>query len=133
MTVDRIRTVTAEQEKLKGEQERLNNELAIATRIQEGILPRTFPAFPERKEFDIYASMKPALEVGGDFYDYFLLDDDHLAIVIADVSGKGISAALFMVIAKTLIQNETMMRPDDLPAVLTSVNKRLIAANRICL
>ena len=129
MTMDRIRTVTAEQEKLKGEQERLNNELAIATRIQEGILPRTFPAFPERKEFDIYASMKPALEVGGDFYDYFLLDDDHLAIVIADVSGKGISAALFMVIAKTLIQNETMMRPDDLPAVLTSVNKRLIAAN----
>ena len=129
MTMDRIRVVTAEQEKLKGEQERLNNELAIATRIQEGILPRTFPAFPERNEFDIYASMTPALEVGGDFYDYFLLDEDHLALVIADVSGKGISAALFMVIAKTLIQNETMMRGGDVSAVLTSVNRRLIESN----
>ena len=129
MTMDRIRVVTAEQEKLKGEQERLNNELAIATRIQEGILPRTFPAFPERNEFDIYASMTPALEVGGDFYDYFLLDEDHLALVIADVSGKGISAALFMVIAKTLIQNETMMRDGDVSAVLTSVNRRLIESN----
>lgn len=129
MTMDRIRMVTAEQEKLKGEQERLNNELAIATRIQEGILPRTFPAFPERNEFDIYASMTPALEVGGDFYDYFLIDDDHLALVIADVSGKGISAALFMVIAKTLIQNETLVRDGDVSAVLTSVNKRLIESN----
>ncbi len=129
LTMDRIRAVTAEQEKLKGEQERINNELAIATRIQEGILPTTFPAFPGRNEFDIYASMKPALEVGGDFYDFFLIDDDHLALVIADVSGKGISAALFMVIAKTLIQNETMIRDGDVSAVLTSVNKRLIEGN----
>ena len=129
LTMDRIRSVTAEQEKLKGEQERINNELAIATRIQEGILPTAFPAFPDRNEFDIYASMKPALEVGGDFYDFFLIDDDHLALVIADVSGKGISAALFMVISKTLIQNETMIRDGDVSAVLTSVNKRLIEAN----
>ncbi len=128
-TMERIRTVTAEQEKLKGEQERINNELSIATRIQEGILPRTFPAFPNRKEFDIYASMKPALEVGGDFYDYFLVDDDRLAVVIADVSGKGISGALFMVISKTLIQNETMTKDGNISEVLASVNKRLIAGN----
>ena len=129
VTMDRIRTVTAEQEKLKGEQERISNELSIANRIQDGILPRTFPPFPDRKEFDIYASMTPALEVGGDFYDFFLLDEDHLALVIADVSGKGISGALFMVISKTLIQNETMKQDGDVSGVLKAVNARLLEGN----
>ncbi len=91
--------------KVTAEKERIGAELNVATQIQSSMLPSIFPAFPERKEFDIFASMLPAKEVGGDFYDFFLVDDDHLAIVMADVSGKGVPAALFMVIAKTLIKN----------------------------
>lgn len=87
------------------EKERIGAELNVATKIQASMLPCIFPAFPNRKEFDIYASMLPAKEVGGDFYDFFLIDDDKLAVVIADVSGKGVPAALFMVIAKTLLKN----------------------------
>ena len=77
-------------------------ELNLATGIQKAMLPTIFPAFPERKEFDLYASMRPAREVGGDFYDFFLIDEDHLALIIADVSGKGVPAALFMMISKTI-------------------------------
>lgn len=77
----------------------------MATKIQADMLPRIFPPFPERCDMDIYASMTPAKEVGGDFYDFFLIDDDHIALVMADVSGKGVPAALFMVIAKNLIKN----------------------------
>jgi sigma-B regulation protein RsbU (phosphoserine phosphatase) len=91
--------------RVTAEKERIGAELNVATKIQASMLPRIFPAFPNRKEFDIYASMLPAKEVGGDFYDFFLIDEDTLAIVIADVSGKGVPAALFMVIAKTLIKN----------------------------
>lgn len=80
-------------------------ELNIASKIQQDMLPCIFPAFPDRAQFDIYASMQPAKEVGGDFYDFFLVDDDTLVIVMADVSGKGVPAALFMVIAKTLLKN----------------------------
>ena len=80
-------------------------ELNMATEIQAGMLPSIFPAFPNREEFDLYASMDPAKEVGGDFYDFFMIDEDHLGIVIADVSGKGVPAALFMMISKTIIQN----------------------------
>jgi len=93
-----LQTVTAEKE-------RIGAELDVATKIQTSMLPCLFPAFPHRDEFDIYASMQPAKEVGGDFYDFFLIDDQTLGIVMADVSGKGIPAALFMVIAKTLIKN----------------------------
>ena len=90
---------------ITAEQERLSTELELAGSIQKTMLPRNFPPFPERKEFDIYASMDPAKEVGGDFYDFFLVDDDHLALVIADVSGKGIPAALFMMMVKIMVQN----------------------------
>ncbi|MBR2676701.1 MAG: PP2C family protein-serine/threonine phosphatase [Solobacterium sp.] len=128
-TMQRIREVTEEKLELKNRQERIQNELSIATRIQEGILPSVFPPFPERKEFDIYASMVPALEVGGDFYDFFLIDEDHLGIVMADVSGKGISGALFMVISKTLIQNETMINHGQPSKVLSIVNQRLLEGN----
>ncbi|MCX4322913.1 MAG: hypothetical protein OSJ59_08095 [Lachnospiraceae bacterium] len=69
-------------------------ELNVATQIQSSMLPCVFPAFPEYETFDIYASMNPAKEVGGDFYDFFLVDEDHLALVMADVSGKGVPAAL---------------------------------------
>lgn len=114
--------------KITAERERISAELNVATQIQADMLPRIFPAFPERKEFDIYASMKPAKEVGGDFYDFFLTDDDHLVLVMADVSGKGVPAALFMVIAKTLIKNRAQM--GGTPAqILADVNRQLCEGN----
>ena len=91
------------------EKERIGAELDMATQIQAGQLPSVFPAFPERTEFDIHATMTPAKEVGGDFYDFFFVDNDHLAMVIADVSGKGVPAALFMMMSKILINNYAMM------------------------
>ncbi len=90
------------------EKERIGTELNIAAKIQKDMLPCIFPAFPGRDEFGIYATMMPAKEVGGDFYDYFLTDKDHLVMVMADVSGKGVPAALFMVIAKTLLKNSAL-------------------------
>ena len=108
--------------------QRIETELNVATQIQADMLPRIFPAFPERKEFDIYASMTPAKEVGGDFYDFFLVDNDHLAMVIADVSGKGVPAALFMVIAKTLLKNAVQMGLSHKQA-LEKVNDQLCENN----
>ncbi|MBQ3757937.1 MAG: SpoIIE family protein phosphatase [Synergistaceae bacterium] len=110
------------------EKERIGAELNIATQIQADMLPRIFPPFPDRNEFDIYASMNPAKEVGGDFYDFFMVDDDHLALVMADVSGKGVPAALFMVISKTLIKNRTQMggTPSE---ILADVNEQLCEGN----
>lgn len=114
--------------KMTTEKERISAELNIATQIQADMLPRIFPAFPDRPEFDVYASMNPAKEVGGDFYDFFLIDDEHLAIVIADVSGKGVPAALFMVIAKTLIKNHAQL--GETPAeIFTNVNNQLCEGN----
>ncbi len=107
---------------------RIETELNLATNIQANMLPRIFPAFPERSEIELYASMIPAKEVGGDFYDFFMVDDDHLAIVMADVSGKGVPAALFMVIAKTLIKDHTMIGK-DLGDVFTQVNELLCESN----
>ena len=119
--IDDLTRVTAEKE-------RIGAELNVATQIQADMLPRIFPAFPDRTEFDLYAMMHPAKEVGGDFYDFFLVDDDHLALVMADVSGKGVPAALFMVIAKTLIKNRVQMGGS--PAeVLCSVNDQLCEGN----
>ena len=116
-----LTTVTAEKE-------RIGAELNVATQIQADMLPRIFPAFPEREEFDVYATMNPAKEVGGDFYDFFLVDDDHLAVVIADVSGKGVPAALFMVIAKTLIKNHAQNQ--EAPGtVFTQTNEQLCEGN----
>ena len=110
------------------EKERIGAELNVATQIQADMLPRIFPPFPDRNEFDIFASMNPAKEVGGDFYDFFLIDDDHLALVMADVSGKGVPAALFMVIAKTLIKNRALMggTPSE---ILHDVNNQLCEGN----
>lgn len=114
--------------RMTAEKERIGAELNVATQIQADMLPRIFPAFPERTEFDIFASMNPAKEVGGDFYDFFLVDENHLAIVIADVSGKGVPAALFMVIAKTLIKNHAQL--GECPAdVFTNVNEQLCEGN----
>ena len=104
-------------------------ELNMATEIQMSMLPLTFPAFPDRSEFDIYASMDPAKEVGGDFYDFFLIDDDHLATVIADVSGKGVPAALFMMSSKILLNDHATIGGS--PAeILERVNKLVYANNK---
>ncbi len=108
------------------EKEKMNAELDVARNIQEASLPNVFPAFPEKTEFDLYASMTPAKQVGGDFYDFFLIDDDHLAMVIADVSGKGVPAALFMMVTKILINERSLMGGS--PAEIVS-----FLNNRICM
>ncbi len=113
---------------ITAEKERIGAELNVATKIQADMLPKIFPAFPGRSEFDVYAQMDPAKEVGGDFYDFFMIDDDHLAIVIADVSSKGVPAALFMVIAKTLIKNHALNR-ESLDDVFYKVNNQLCEGN----
>lgn len=115
-------------QKVTSEKERIASELNVATEIQADMLPNKFPAFPDRNEFNIYATMTPAKEVGGDFYDFFLIDDNHLALVMADVSGKGVPAALFMVIAKTMIKNRALT--GGTPAeILESVNRQLCEEN----
>jgi len=90
--------------------ERIESELKIAHEIQSSMLPRIFPAFPERKEFDLYATMEPAKEVGGDFYDFFFVSENKLFFLLGDVSGKGVPAALFMMITKTLMKNEALQQ-----------------------
>lgn len=124
----RTRRLLERQIKDSEERQRISTELDVATRIQADMLPCIFPAFPERPEFDIYATMNPAKEVGGDFYDFFMVDETHLAIVIADVSGKGVPAALFMVIGKTLISDHTKTGV-DLGNVFSEVNELLCRSN----
>ncbi len=110
--------------------ERISTELTLASSIQANMLPNIFPAFPDRKDFDIYATMTPAKEVGGDFYDFFMVDEDRLAIVIADVSGKGIPAAMFMVIAKTLIKDHAQLGLTP-SMIFTRVNDLLCEGNEV--
>ena len=90
---------------ITAEKERIGTELALASRIQEDMLPSTFPPFPDRSEIDLYATMKPAKDVGGDFYDFFKISENVVGLVMADVSGKGIPAALFMMMSKIMVQN----------------------------
>ena len=120
--VDEISTITAEKE-------RIGAELSLATEIQVSTLPHIFPPFPERDEFDIYAVMDPAREVGGDFYDFFLIDDDHLGLVMADVSGKGVPAALFMMISKIIVKNCAIIGMSPAQA-LSTANDMLCDNNR---
>ena len=110
------------------EKEKMNAELDVAKQIQETSLPNVFPAFPEKTEFDLYASMTPAKQVGGDFYDFFLIDDDHLVMVIADVSGKGVPAALFMMVTKILI-NERATLGGTPAEIIEFVNNRICMHN----
>jgi sigma-B regulation protein RsbU (phosphoserine phosphatase) len=119
--ISNLQSVTAEKE-------RIGAELGVATKIQASMLPRTFPPFPNRAEFDIYASMRPAKEVGGDFYDFFLVNESTLAVIIADVSGKGVPAALFMVVAKTLIKNNAQSGKSP-KEVFEKVNRMLCEGN----
>ena len=119
--IDQVRRVTAEKE-------RIGAELDMASRIQVSQLPRLFPPFPDRKEFSLYASMTPAKEVGGDFYDFFMIDDDHMGFVMADVSGKGVPAALLMMVSRVLIKSslQTGKSPGE---TLASVNNQLCESN----
>ncbi len=128
---EKMRGYVREIVEITAEKQRLDTELSVAADIQANMLPSEFPAFPDRKEFDLYAVMDPAKEVGGDFYDFFLIDRDHLALVMADVSGKGVPAALFMVISKTLIQNAALSGRFTSPAeILRDVNDQLCANNK---
>ena len=110
------------------EKQRIEESLKLAADIQMGMLPSTFPAFPERNDFDLFAGIVPAKEVGGDFYDFFLIDKKHLCFVIGDVSGKGIPAALFMALTKTQIKASSSRRrtPED---VLYRANNDLCHEN----
>ena len=121
MTKD-IKSITKERVKI-------NSELSIAKSIQASSLPNVFPPFPERSEFDIYASMTPAKEVGGDFYDFYFIDDNNFMFLIADVSGKGVPSALFMMTAKTLINNMSLVGypPKQL---IETINKKLCETNK---
>ncbi len=124
-TADYIEQIT----EITAEKERIGTELALATRIQADMLPNTYPAFPDRPEFDIYASMDPAKEVGGDFYDFFLVDSDHLCMVMADVSGKGVPAALFMMASRIILASYAKqgMSPAE---IMRSTNETICQNNR---
>ena len=113
------------------ERERMAAELDVAKNIQQSMLPREFPPFPDKTEFEIYATMEAAKEVGGDFYDFYMVDENHLVVTIADVSGKGIPAALFMMTSKTVLKNFIMMAntADDLAAAMTLANQQLCQNN----
>ena len=128
MIADRGRKAIYAQKEETAKTERLSTELDLASDIQTNVLPNIFPVFPDRKEFTLHASMTPAKEVGGDFYDFFFVDDDHIVLVMADVSGKGVPAALFMMVARTLIKNRAMLggSPSE---ILYDVNNELCEGN----
>lgn len=126
---NRIVDYTENLTRATAEKERVSTELRTASQIQESMLPSIFPAFPDRDEFDLYASMTPAKEVGGDFYDFFLIDEGHLAVLIADVSDKGVPAALFMMSSKILINYRAQMggSPSE---ILGAVNAEICKNNK---
>ncbi|MBQ4495692.1 MAG: SpoIIE family protein phosphatase [Selenomonadaceae bacterium] len=125
---DELKEQMANLKKVTAEKERIATELDVATEIQSGMLPKDFP---NREDFELLATMKPAKEVGGDFYDFYFLDETHLAITVADVSGKGIPAALFMVIAKTVLNNfaTSFYKQNGLAPVVAAANEQLCANN----
>jgi sigma-B regulation protein RsbU (phosphoserine phosphatase) len=125
---DFIRDLTA----TTSAKERIESELRIASEIQMGILPKLFPAFPDRKEFEVFASIEPAKEVGGDLYDFFFVDDTHFCFLVGDVSGKGVPAAFFMAVTKTLLKvvSEKGLDPGE---ILTKVNRDLSEDNESCM
>lgn len=126
---NKLKTYIKENTAIMVEKERIDTELVLANKIQQNMVPNTFPPFPERKEIDLYASMVPEKEVGGDFYDFFMIDHNKLGLVIADVSGKGIPAALFMMMTNNMIRNYTMsgFSPSK---VLETVNRQICAKNK---
>jgi len=129
MMTGQLRRHIGEIARSTAKRQRIDTELDVATRIQMSMLPAVFPPFGGRQnEFDLYARVYPAREVGGDFYDFFFIDEDHFAIVVADVSGKGIPAALFMAIAKTIIKNR-LQNWEDIESALGNINRELCDNN----
>ena len=122
-----VRRRIKEMRAVNAEKERISTELTLANRIQQSMLPNIFPAFPERTEFDIFAQMRTAKEVGGDFYDYFLVDENHLCLVMADVSGKGVPAALFMMASKIILGSCAMLGKS--PAEILAMTNQAICSN----
>jgi len=129
---DSIKSYIANLTATTAAKERIESELRIAHDIQMSILPKLFPAFPERNEFDIFAYIDPAKEVGGDLYDFFFVDEDHFCFLVGDVSGKGVPAAFFMAVTKTLLKvvSERNLDPGD---VLAKVNNDLAEDNDNCM
>ena len=125
----RCREVILAQKEEEKRTQRLTMELELAKTIQTNMLPSIYPAFPERKEFDVYARTEPAKELGGDFFDFQMIDKDHLALIIADVAGKGIPAAMFMMVSKIIISNMSKNRSHDPAKILKAVNKQIGANN----
>ena len=123
--IEHLKRVTAENE-------RIESELKIARNIQASMLPRVFPPFPERREFDIFATMVPAKEVGGDLYDFFFVDKNKLCLIIGDVSGKGVPASLFMAISKILLKREAM-EGVSANEILARVNDVIVTDNQTCM
>ena len=109
--------------------ERIESELSIARNIQMGFLPRIFPAFPERTDFDLHAIIEPAKEVGGDLYDFFMIDEHRLFFLIGDVSDKGVPAALFMAVTKTLFKAHTLRGDASIDEIMCRVNQELSRGN----
>ncbi len=126
---EQIETYIADITQIAAERERISTELSLATRIQAAFIPHLFPPFPDRPEFALYATMDPAKEVGGDFYDFFLIDEDHLGLVMADVSGKGVPAALFMMVSKIILQSCAMLGQGP-AAILTKTNEAICSNNQ---
>ncbi len=117
--------------RLSADRARIDTELSLAAKIQKGVLPKDFPNV---KEFSLYASMRPAREVGGDFYDFFMIDEDHIALVIGDVSGKGMSAALFMMTAKTVLKDCTLLSGGvNIQNIIREANNKLCEGNEVLL
>jgi serine phosphatase RsbU (regulator of sigma subunit) len=128
MFIAMMKQMTEDLKRRKTESVRLDTELSMAARIQNDMLPSIFPAFTERKEFDIFASMAPAKEVGGDFYNFFMIDDDTFGLMMADVSGKGVPAAMFMMASDILLKNYTLMKKSP-KEVLEEVNREICKNN----
>ncbi len=126
--VDELDRYVDEVQRIAADKERIETELNVATKIQADMLPSVFPPFPDRTEFDLFATMDPAKEVGGDFYDFFFLDENRICLIIADVSGKGVPAALFMVISKTMLKGRALAG-GSLSEILYDVNNQLCEGN----
>ncbi len=126
-TIRRMEREQMEQENMIKEQERIVKELSTARQIQKSVLPHIFPPFPDRAEIDLFATMDPAKDVGGDFYDFYFIDEDHLCLVIADVSGKGIPAALFMMLSKRIL--EDLARQEPTPSTILEKTNDLLCDN----
>jgi sigma-B regulation protein RsbU (phosphoserine phosphatase) len=123
---------TKSRDEFRGAKERMEGELNAAKEIQMSMLPLTFPPFPQRSEFSVFATLAPAREVGGDFYDFFFIDEDRFCFCIGDVSGKGVPAALFMAVSKSLIKSRATADFSS-ASIITHVNNELGRDNDACM